>query len=167
MKIVCVDPRTHSLWQELVRQRRSDVFHSPEWMRVLGDTYGFDIQAYVLLDEAGESLAGIPFCRIKDIKEKRLVTLPFSDYCDPLVEDDEQWAGLTEPLLAEDSPYTIRCVHNNIPLADGRLRQVNRAKWHSLDLQPDLDTIWRGLHGSARRAIRKAERKGVMLRTAE
>ena len=167
MNIISIDPRNDPLWQKLISQHRSDAFHSPEWLQVLVDTYGFDIQAYVLLDEAGEPRAGIPFCCLEDIKNKRILTLPFSDYCDPLVENYEQWTSLTEPLLAEDSPYSIRCVHNDVPLADGRFTLVNKAKWHGLDLSPDLDTLWSGLHSSARRAIRKAERDGVAVRIAE
>src|SRR2546430_8724635 len=32
-------------------------------------------------------ISGIPFFRISDMLGKRIVTLPFSDYCDPLVSD--------------------------------------------------------------------------------
>ncbi|MCP4612702.1 MAG: hypothetical protein GY845_28735, partial [Planctomycetes bacterium] len=82
MKIVRIRPQTDSLWGRLVQHQKSTVFHSPEWMKVLTDTYDFDIRAQVLVNEAGEPKAGIPFCQIEDIKKKRLVTLPFSDYCD-------------------------------------------------------------------------------------
>ncbi len=167
MNIICINPQTDPLWQRLVKQHRSDAFHSPEWMQVLTDTYGFDVRAHVLLDEAREPRAGIPFCCMEDIKNKRIVTLPFSDYCDPVVENYEQWIDLTKPLLAEEAPYTIRCVHNNVPLADERFTLANKAKWHGLDLSSDLDTLWSGLHSSARRAIRKAEREGIVIRIAE
>jgi len=167
LKIVRIRPQTDSLWERLVQSQKSTVFHSPEWMEVLTDTYDFDIRAQVLVNEAGEPEAGIPFCQIEDIKKKRLVTLPFSDYCDPLLESYEQWTSLTEPFFAENCPYTIRCVHNDVPLADDRFQQVDKAKWHGLDLNPDLDSLWHGVHSSARRAIRKAEREGVIVRIAE
>ncbi len=61
MRIICIDPRTNQLWQQLVGQHRSDVFHSPEWMRVLSDTYNFDVRAYVFLDAAVDEHAGIHF----------------------------------------------------------------------------------------------------------
>lgn len=167
MDNICIDPQTNPLWQQLIRQRRSDAFHAPAWMRVLTDTYGFEIRAYLRLDGAGQPVAGLPFCRVGDIRGERIVTLPFSDYCDPLVDDQEGWQLLTEPLLREGRPFTIRCLHNAVPLADERFKLVNKAKWHGLDLQPSLELLWQGLDGSARRAINKAQREGIRVRLAE
>jgi CelD/BcsL family acetyltransferase involved in cellulose biosynthesis len=166
MRTIDVDPRTDPLWQKLIEQHPSDAFHSPGWMRVLSDTYGFEVNACVLLDNAGEPIAGIPFVRIADFKGERIVTLPFSDYCDPLVGEPGHWQQLTQPLLAENCSFTLRCLHNSLPLEDERFEVVNKAKWHGLDLRPDLDTLWHGLHDSARRAIRKAEKQGVVVHNA-
>ena len=167
MQIVCVDPQTNPLWQQLIERYPSDAFHSPEWLRVLAETYGFDVRAYIMLNEIGQPKAGLPFCYIADIRGTRIVTLPFSDHCDPLVGDRDQWGLLIEPLLRARCPFTIRCLHNNIPLADDRFTLVNRAKWHGLDLQPNLDKLWAGLDSSARRAINKAQREGIVVRIAE
>jgi CelD/BcsL family acetyltransferase involved in cellulose biosynthesis len=167
MNIIRVNPQTDLLWQQLVERHESDVFQSPAWVRVLAETYGFELWADVLLDDAGEPCAGLPFSRIVDFKGQRLVTLPFSDYCDPLVRDEAHWRCLTESLVGEGHPFTLRCLHNNLPLADDRFVLVNKAKWHGLDLQPDLESLWLGLDDSARRAIRKAERDGLTVRCAE
>ena len=167
MDIVCIDPRIDVLWQKLVEGHKSDAFHSPEWLRVLGDTYDFDVCAYVLLDDDGQPKAGIPFGRIADIRGQRTATLPFSDYCDPLVGEVEHWQRLTEPLLQEHSPFTIRCVHNSLPLGDERFTLVNKAHWHGMDLRPDLDALWNSLHSSARRAVRKAQKRGVVVHQAQ
>jgi CelD/BcsL family acetyltransferase involved in cellulose biosynthesis len=167
MDIVCVDPRSDALWTKLVEEQECDAFHSPGWLRALGDTYGFEVGAYVLVDEAGQPVAGIPFGRIADIRGHRIVTLPFSDYCDPVVGNADQWQQLTEPLLQEQAPFTIRCVHNSLPLTDQRFTLVNRAHWHGMDLRPDLDALWNRLDGSARRAIRKAEKQGVVVYQAQ
>ena len=47
MNMVYVDPRTDTLWQKLLERYKNDAFHSPGWMRALGDTYDFDVSAYV------------------------------------------------------------------------------------------------------------------------
>ncbi len=167
MKIIRVNPQTDVLWQHLVERHNSDVFQSPEWMRVLAETYDFEVCAYVLLDEAGEPCAGLPFSRVVDIRGERIATLPFSDYCDPLVGEPDHWQRLIEPLLEECYPVTIRCLHNSLPLADDRFKLVNKAKWHGLDLRPDVEALWAGLHSSARRAIRKAESEGVVVQIAQ
>jgi len=49
-------PQTNPLRQKLIEQRQSDAFHSSGWMRILAETYNFDLSAYVLLDEVGEYL---------------------------------------------------------------------------------------------------------------
>src|SRR5437764_233372 len=128
MNVITVDPRTDPLWQRLVSEQRSDVFHSPAWARVLAETYGWEPVARVLLDETGQPRAGIPFCRVADIIGERIVSLPFSDYCDPLVVDSSQWNHLLEGLLAEGLPIAARCLHNVIPLADERFTLATPAR---------------------------------------
>ena len=138
MEIVSISPQTSSLWSKLVENYQSDVFHSPDWLHVLTKTYGFDIHAAILLDDAGEPEAGIPFWGVEDISKKRIVTLPFSDFCDSLVNNYEQWFELTEPLLTENTPYTIRCLHNDVPLNDDRFYLVKKAKWDGVDFIQNL-----------------------------
>ena len=167
MNIVCVDPRTDLLWCKLVHQVRSSVFHSPNWIQVLSETYGWEARAYVLLDDHGEPKAGIPFCKIEDMLGERIVALPFSDYCDPLVDDAECWRFLVDRLLPQHCPIIVRCLHNSLPLRDERFNLVKEAKWHRLDLRPDLDTLWRSMHDSTHRAIRKSQRAGLEVRVAQ
>jgi CelD/BcsL family acetyltransferase involved in cellulose biosynthesis len=137
---------------------------------VLKDTYDFDIQALVVLDDAdsaaAEPRAGIAFASIDDMMDPRIVSLPFSDFCDPLVQDQGDWDAVVGRLLANEHRLSLRCLHNQIPLDDERLTQANRAKWHAVDLRRDVDDIWQDLHGSARRAIRKA-RRNVTVRRAQ
>jgi CelD/BcsL family acetyltransferase involved in cellulose biosynthesis len=167
MTAVTLDPRTDPRWQALADRFPSDVFHSPAWMRVLSETYGLDVKAHVVVDSQGTPTGGLPFCHIHDLRGERLATLPFSDYCDPLVDSRDVWAALTAAHLAAGCPVAIRCVHNDLPLGDARFAVVNRARWHGLDLAPDLDALWRGFHASAHRAIRKSQHDGVVVRPAE
>lgn len=167
MKIVCLDPRIDVTWATLVQNTASSVFHSASWMQVLSDTYGWDVHAYVLLDDQGNPCAGLPFCRISDALGDRIVSLPFSDYCDPLVTDVQSWHLLIDCLVSEHFPIAVRCLHNTIPLSDSRFVVVKQAKWHGLDLRPDLDCLWAGIDDSTHRAIRKSQRAGLVIRKAE
>lgn len=167
MNLVSVDPRVDPLWLTLVQQTQSSVFHSPAWITAVTETYGWGATAHVVVDAGGAPLAGIAFCRISDLFGKRIVALPFSDYCDPLVSDVDAWDLLADELLRERCPILTRCLHNNLPLADTRFAVVKQAKWHGIDLTPGLDALWQGMHASSRQAIRKAEREGVVVRVAQ
>lgn len=160
-----VDPSSDATWQRVVAERRSDVFHTPQWIRVLNRTYGFDIQA-VVVEEDGDPVAGIPFCVIDDFRGRRVVALPFSDFCDPLVRDRADWDELATALLAYGAPIQGRVVHADEPLSDSRFEVTKKAKWHSLALGNDPEVTWAGIHSSARRAIRKARTEGVAVRIA-
>lgn len=167
MDVVCVNPLTDPLWLTLIQEQRSSVFHTPEWMRVLTDTYGFDIRAYLLLNENGAPEAGMPFCRICDLRGDRIVALPFCDYLDPLAASADQWNTLLEQLTAEHVPVIFRCLHNVVPLADERVREFKRAKWHGVDLRRADDALWMSLDGAARRAIQKAQRSDIEILVAD
>jgi CelD/BcsL family acetyltransferase involved in cellulose biosynthesis len=163
VKVVCVDPRTDPLWSKLLDRYQSSVFHAPSWMHVLSTTYGFEVRAYVALGSEGAPIGGLPFIRVEDVLGERVMSLPFSDYCDPLVHRPEVWRQLSAQLLAEGCPITLRCLHNPLLNNDERFVVTKRAKWHGMDLQLELSTLWGGLHNSAKRAIRKAQRDGVLV----
>jgi CelD/BcsL family acetyltransferase involved in cellulose biosynthesis len=166
LNIARVDPRSDPLWCNLVNQAPSSVFHSPAWIQVLSDTYGWDARALVMVDDRGQPYGGLPFVRISDILGERILALPFSDYCDPLVDTAETWRLLIDGLLLEHCPITLRCLHNTLPLQDERFTVVKEAKWHRLDLRPLPDELWRAMHDSTHRAIRKSEREGLTVRVA-
>ena len=167
MNIVTIDPQHDPLWQNLVNKYRTDVFHSPAWISALNATYDFEIRALVVLDDQGEPRSGIAYGRIEDMMDPRIASLPFSDFCDPLVDNQADWDALIGRLLAEDCRVNMRCLHNNLPLDGQQLTFVNRAKWHCVDLQREVDDMWMGLHSSARRAIRKAQKQDITVRVAQ
>ena len=167
MNIVTIDPQRDPLWKTLVNKYRTDVFHSPAWIAALNATYDFEIKALVVLDETGEPRSGVAYGRIEDMMDPRIASLPFSDFCDPLVNNPADWEALVTQLLAEDCRLNFRCLHNDVPLSEDRLTFVNRAKWHAIDLRREVDDMWMGLHSGARRAIKKAKRQGITVRVAE
>lgn len=165
-RVATVDPVTDPIWRDLVTGHDSCVFHSPQWLEVLARTYGFEPRAAVLIDGASRATAGIPYCVVDAAPQKRIAAPPFSDYADPLVSEIAEWNALIEPLFAEQCRISLRCLRNTVATGDERFTVVDRAKWHGLDLTPDVDALWEGLHSSARRAVRKAEKEGLVVREA-
>jgi hypothetical protein len=168
MTILCVDPVTDASWRQLIEKHpKSCVFHTPDWAQVLTDTYGFRVEACIEVDSSSQVQAGVHFCHLQDMRGERIVSLPFSDFCDPLVDNLEQWQRLAEYLLTRFCcTTTVRCLHQQAPLDDERFDVVKEARWHGLDLRPEIGCLWNGLHSSARRAIRKAQQDGVEVHCA-
>lgn len=162
-----INPINNPDWLSLLNRYSSNIFHSPAWLQVLQETYNMEIGAYVLIDEDERVVAGMPITRICDMRGERLVSMPFCDYYDPLVETQEQWDLLSEMLASEHLPVTMRLLHNELPLHDPRFSEVKVAKWHRIDLRPELPALWDRFEPSVHRAIHKAEKNGVSVRVAE
>lgn len=163
MSITFIELRQDRPWPAIVDHRYGSLFTSPPWIEAVGR--GFDLQILAATRTNGAMLdAAVPFCRVSDLRGDRVVCLPFSDYCDPLVEDGASWEALIEPILGLGAPVTLRCLRNSVPLGDDRFALVGRALWHGIDLTRPEDEVWSGLAPSARQNVRKARRGGVVVR---
>ncbi|HVR31608.1 MAG TPA: GNAT family N-acetyltransferase [Acidimicrobiia bacterium] len=160
-----VPAATSALWATLVRQRRTEVFHSPTWAAVLADTYGFDVRARIL-HRGGSPEAGIAFVTLDDHLGRRHVTLPFSDFCDPLVDDDSQLRRLIDDHLSGPAAVTIKRRVTETRSDSAELTEGARFAWHGIDVGGDIDAAWDRLDSGARRAIRKAQAAGITVRAA-
>ena len=157
------DPR----WSDLVEQRGAGLFHSREWLGALVDTYGFRPEARVLVDGHGKPLGGLPFCQIADLFGERLVSLPFSDYCDPAIASPQHWQLLFDAVVALGLPAKFAW-RDELPIAeDSRLESVGRARWQGIMVNGDVDALWFGCSASTRRAIRKSESSGVRVESLD
>lgn len=71
------------------------VFHSSEWMQALTATYGYECRVLVSSGSDGEVTGGLPYCVTKSLLNgRRVVSLPFSDYCAALASSPVQLAQL-------------------------------------------------------------------------
>src|SRR4051794_23322357 len=81
-----IDPRSDPRWAAFIGEAAGSVFHHPEWLRLLHRSYGYEIAACCVGDGDGGIAAGLPLARVTSpITGRRLVALPFSDVCEPLV----------------------------------------------------------------------------------
>jgi CelD/BcsL family acetyltransferase involved in cellulose biosynthesis len=164
VRLVTVDPACDPAWVGLLGRHPASLFHSPPWLAALREAYGFVTRAHVVQDAAGASIAGLAFCEIDDLLGRRILSLPFSDACDPLVGAAEPWERLYAALTAAGLPMRLRCLDNPVLREDRRFAVTRRAHWHTMPVTGGVDALWSSLAGPARRAIRKAERSGVEIR---
>lgn len=165
--ISVLDPLRDKRWRELIKRHpASSVFHSTEWLSALHLAYGYEPVVYTTCERSDELTSGIVFCKVKSwLTGRRLVSLPFSDHCAPLVESSVEFGDLLLPVWESvDSGEWDYCEVRPIrfePGVSGGFGRSDRYCWHAINLQPSMDAIVRNLHDSVRRKIRRAEREAL------
>src|SRR5262245_45160280 len=164
-----LDPFRDDRWAEFVaRSRCSSVFHSVPWLAALCETYGYEAVVYTD-SRPGESLRNAAvFCRIDSwITGCRLVSLPFSDHCEPLVENGAallEMMRLLKSSVGREIQYVE--VRPQTHLTVSGFDTVGAFELHAIDLSRDLGEIFADFHRShTKRSIRKAQRLGVQIET--
>jgi CelD/BcsL family acetyltransferase involved in cellulose biosynthesis len=160
------DPR----WGEFVeRHARASVFHSVGWLEALRRTYGYSPVGFTTSSPGEKLKNGMVFCEVESwLTGRRLVSLPFSDHCEPLVEAGEDYqvllAGLQDRLRADGWRYIeIRPV-STIHSDTSKFRASNTYCFHQLDLNSDLDKLFSNFNkDSTQRKIRRAERENLTI----
>jgi hypothetical protein len=162
-----IDPLEDPRWSSFLRSHPSaSVFHSIGWLEALKCTYGF--QPVALTTSANGLLKNVLLlCRVETGISRRLVSLPFSDHCDPLVECPEALNPMLAFLHQEIGARRWRsCELRPRHVAPDGFFAVAKYWLHTLDLTPPEDRIFRGFHPSnTQRAIRRAEREGLSYET--
>ena len=167
MSIYSINPLSDTRWDQLVAQHpRASVFHRRGWLEALARTYGY--QPLVLTRaSAGEPLRdGMVFCRVSSwITGTRLVSLPFADHCEPLLDGPGDCLQFLDWLRLESPRQGWKYVELR-PLSEiqaGADLQPGRSYYfHELDIRPGLEQIFQGLHkDSIQRRIRRAEKEGL------
>jgi GNAT acetyltransferase-like protein len=139
-----------SAWDELRSGAPArTLFHSPAWCQALKRAYGFRISV-ATLEKAGRILAGCLLSRTRNPFVRRVVSLPFSDACPPLGQDDAAVAELIRE-MAKD-----RRIGGHLELRGVRAP----APWTAVDCfeQWSLD-LARGFAEIQRRADRNLRRQ--------
>jgi hypothetical protein len=165
-----LDPLADQRWPEfLARHPQASIFHTPEWLQALQSTYGYKPVVFTTSKE-GELSNGVVFCHVRTwLTGNRLVSLPFSDHCQPLAAGDDLKAILRflhDQRSAECRKYTeLRPVADEGMFEDQPYFGVGEAfSFHTIDLRPDLETIYCGFHDSCvRRKVKRAEREKLTL----
>ena len=119
MPVYEINPLQDSRWVEFVEHDPTgSVFHTPNWLEALACTYGYEPVALTTTRPGQPLQNGLVFCRVKSLfTGSRIVSLPFSDHCQPLVNTA---SDLLELL--------------------GYLRTVVAAKnWKYLEVRPAVD----------------------------
>jgi CelD/BcsL family acetyltransferase involved in cellulose biosynthesis len=164
-----IDPVKDPRWTAfLERHPHASVFHTGAWLEALSRTYGYEPVA-MTTSAPGEDLRNVlVFCRIRSwLTGRRLISLPFSDHCEPLVTSADELSTLLAALRgeAEAGRYKyieLRPISSSFSAQAG-LEKADSYCFHKLDLSPTAAGLFQALHKDCvQRKIHRAEREGLV-----
>jgi hypothetical protein len=166
MQLYKLDPLTDSRWDDLVASHPSaSVFHRAGWLKALAATYKYRTVVITSAPPAQRLSDGLVFCEVRSwATGSRLVSLPFSDHAEPLLEKDGANLEIAEWMRAQCDQENLKYVEFR-PLSDaihaGQPLVQSQSFWlHTLDLAPPTEQLFRNLHKSCLQGrIRHAERQ--------
>ena len=165
MHLESVDPVRDTRWARFVASNPdASIFHHPRWLGTLQSEYGYSLNACCVVQ--GDALvAGLPLARIESrLTGRRLVALPFSDTCAPLLHPATGEDVRRQLMVALEHEASRLPLEIHAPVADlpsGRLTPLFHH--HVVALEPDLAAVERRFSKSqVRRGVAKARREGLV-----
>jgi hypothetical protein len=162
-----VDPLKFENWNELILKHKDySFFHSKEWAEVLIKSYDYSPKYFIHIENE-KLLAVVPFIYIQSwLTGKKLVSLPFSDFCQPLICDSCSSEDVMKELLNQFSDLNIKYIEfrstdNTFPFKTEQFRTDQR---HVLRLDKDESSLLKSFSDNTKRNIKKANRENVKLR---
>ena len=153
-----IDPLQQPDWDaQISRHPNGTFFHGSAWTKVLSETYGFTPRWFA----AENSL--LPLMEVESwLTGRRGIALPFTDECEPLCVEGETFQRIFQSAIefGKNSRWNyIECRGGKRFFCEAPASLTFYG--HSLDLTANEDELFTKMDGSARQAVRKAEKAGV------
>jgi hypothetical protein len=166
LSLEVVNPVHCSGWDDLLRTNPEySFFHTSIWGKLLSDSYGYSPHYVASIDHHRISVL-LPVMEVDSILTgRRGVSLPFSDYCDPLIAEGIPFEPVMEWLIEHGHRAgwkTIELRGSEI-LFQGYAPSSSYFR-HVLELTENEERILSRFRDSTKRNIRKARKEGVTVR---
>lgn len=170
-----INPLSDLRWEDLVATHTSaTVFHTIRWLKALRQTYGFQPIALTTSSPDEPLENGLVFCRVSSwLTGNRLISLPFSDHCQPLLRGSSDLArlltSLRERVGHEGCKYIeLRPLRPLGVAIESKCHLAGEDSFcmHLLDLRPSLDDLYKSFHKSCvQRKLQKSRREELRIET--
>jgi hypothetical protein len=173
MSIYTLEPIHDPRWGEFLdSQPEASVFHRPAWLQALKDTYGYESVALTTTVQGRALKNGIVFCLVKSwLTGARMVSLPFSDHCQPLVDSSTDLLSLYQSLDEKFRSGSWKYIELR-PLFDRNLQWELKQSFgksasycfHRLDLERSVEDLYKKFHkNSVQQPLQRAQREGLVI----
>ena len=158
-----INPLNYDQWDNLIiESNQYSFFYSHAWIKVLRESYGYKPYFFILKNKR-ELSALLPFMEVNSCYSgRRGVSLPFSDYCDPIIREEISAQRLLESTIAFGKTFNWKFLdmHGGEIFFQGN-NSSREYYGHLLELKAEPDNIFKRFRDSNRRSIKKAVKSGV------
>jgi hypothetical protein len=168
MDVYEIDPILDPRWKTLVRKHpRASVFHSLHWLNALCRTYNYEPIVVTTCPPDTELTNGLLFCRVRSwLTGDRFVSLPFSDHCEPLVDNVDELNFLLMEMHRRVDEKRWKYIEirptSFEPGIETGLGKTAAYYFHRLNLEKNSEELFRGFHKNCiQRKIRRAEHESL------
>ncbi|MDR3569095.1 MAG: GNAT family N-acetyltransferase [Syntrophobacteraceae bacterium] len=162
MEFEFINPLNFPGWDDLVLSAGDySFFHCTAWTRVLCESYGYRPSFFAMTEKA-KLLAVIPFLEVNSfLTGRRAVSLPFSDYCEPLVFGQPCFSDIPGSLIeaAKKAGWKHLDFRGQSIFAPG-IPVWSRYAGHRLKLS-NAQELRSKLHTNTVRNLKKAKARGI------
>jgi hypothetical protein len=166
--VYCISPLEDLRWSKFIDSHpRASVFHTVGWLNTLRETYGFTPIAFTTEGPNDDLENVLVFCSVSSwLTGSRLISLPFSDHCEPLINSQDALVQLSRYIERMRVLEGRRYAEMRPMLIDlGNLNGFQKSSsfyLHRLDLRNSLKELFNGFHKDCvQRKIRRASREGL------
>lgn len=170
MPVITIDPLHDPRWDELVEHySHASVFHTSGWLRALEQTYGYRPRILATHGFGRALQSALAFCEVSSwCTGRRLVSLPFSDHCEALLDSPTDAEILVGHLGEMRKRQRLRYIELR-PRTSASLFDVDRKLTpycdfvlHTVSLRAPLHEIFRNTHKECiQRKVRRAEKEAL------
>jgi CelD/BcsL family acetyltransferase involved in cellulose biosynthesis len=167
-KVFELDPLQDPRWKAFVNVHPdASIFHQVEWLEALKSCYGYVPVALSLTPPGSPLENGLLFCEVRSrLTGNRLVSIPFSDHCEPLLSDPEELEQFVRDLAERVDKNQWKYFEIRPTLYtlndEKRLGVSQTYHFHRLDIRPSEQALFKKFHKDCvQRKIRRAEREGL------
>jgi hypothetical protein len=151
----------------------ASLYYSRAWLDLITTLYGHRIIPLLTTNQVGQVTGFLPLCLIRSpLTGRRLVALPYSDYCPLLASDDNTANELITRAIDLAHQYKVRYLElragpNEALAKRTDLVETDLCVRPLLSLPADSDVAWSRLRKPVQQQINKSRKLGVQVRIAQ
>lgn len=160
-----LNPLNITDWDEMILgYPEYSLFHTSGWIKTIIETYNYEPKFFTI--ESNNSFSAIvPLIIIKSyLTGNRAISLPFSDYCEPLIKEKMNFKEMFDQILEFSKANKLKFVEfKGGKTLFNNLSASNFDYLHKLDLSIGEKNIFKNFSSNTKRNIKKAERENIIV----